>query len=764
HKRFTQLETELGAVSEGESGLDETYSTAEAARDEAVATAERLRAEEQQATAEHGALAARLEGLRVGLDRKDGSGALLAAQRTLGGVLGSVAALVTVDAGYEGAVAAALGNAAEAVAVADVDTAVAAFGHLKADDLGRAGLLLGDPEDSGGSGIAGRADWPDLPAGVRYAVDAVSAEPRLTASLTVLLRKVAVVADLDAARELVAQLPDVTAVTRDGDLLSAWYAAGGSSAKQSLIEIQAAVDEAAERLAELQADVERLTFARATAAATLEETTSAAEAALARLHESDAQYSALAEELGRLNQTARAALAEAERHDAAVARAEEARATHGSALAELTDRLARAQETTEVAEADPAERDRLARETAKARQVEMDARLALRTDEERARALAGRADSLLRAAQAERQARAKAEARREQLRAEAEVARAASAAVAYLQEIIAASAERAGRERRAADERRLEADRRVVDARQRSRDLAREFEQLVDSAHRDELARAEQRMRVEALAEKALAELGLEPDILADEYGPDQLVPVLTHPDGRAIGEDEERPDARPFVREQQEKRLRIAQRNLDVLGRINPLALEEFEAMSERHAFLAEQLDDLRRTRADLLGIIDEVDARVEQVFAEAYTDVEAAFERAFARLFPGGEGRLVLTEPGSWLTTGIDVEARPAGKKVKRLSLLSGGERSLVAVAFLVALFTARPSPFYILDEVEAALDDVNLGRLLDIYAELRANSQLLVITHQKRTMEIADALYGVTMREDGVSTVISQRLRDS
>jgi chromosome segregation protein len=162
-------------------------------------------------------------------------------------------------------------------------------------------------------------------------------------------------------------------------------------------------------------------------------------------------------------------------------------------------------------------------------------------------------------------------------------------------------------------------------------------------------------------------------------------------------------------------------------------------------------------------MDIVKEVDERVEQVFTEAYRDVEVAFENVFSRLFPGGEGRLVLTDPDDMLATGIDVEARPPGKKVKRLSLLSGGERSLVAVAFLVALFKARPSPFYILDEVEAALDDTNLGRLLELYEELRENSQLLVITHQKRTMEVADALYGVTMRGDGVSSVISQRIRE-
>ena len=157
------------------------------------------------------------------------------------------------------------------------------------------------------------------------------------------------------------------------------------------------------------------------------------------------------------------------------------------------------------------------------------------------------------------------------------------------------------------------------------------------------------------------------------------------------------------------------------------------------------------------------EIDERVEQVFTDAYHDTAEQFVDVFARLFPGGEGRLVLTDPDNMLTTGIEVEARPAGKKVKRLSLLSGGERSLTAVALLVSIFKARPSPFYVMDEVEAALDDVNLGRLLEIFVELQRDSQLIVITHQKRTMEIADALYGVTMRGDGVTTVISQRLRD-
>jgi chromosome segregation protein len=280
--------------------------------------------------------------------------------------------------------------------------------------------------------------------------------------------------------------------------------------------------------------------------------------------------------------------------------------------------------------------------------------------------------------------------------------------------------------------------------------------------HRDEVARAEQRLRIEALQEKAMEDLGVEPGSLVEEYGPHQPVPPSPPAPGDEVPDVEPGPTA--YVRAVQEKRLRAAERSLAVLGKINPLALEEFAALEERHQFLSEQLEDLKATRRDLLDIIREVDERVEQVFTSAFHDTAREFEGVFARLFPGGEGRLVLTDPGDMLATGIEVEARPPGKKVKRLSLLSGGERSLTAVALLIAIFKARPSPFYVLDEVEAALDDINLGRLIAILDELRDASQLIVITHQKRTMEIADALYGVSMRGDGVTSVIGQRLREA
>jgi chromosome segregation protein len=252
-------------------------------------------------------------------------------------------------------------------------------------------------------------------------------------------------------------------------------------------------------------------------------------------------------------------------------------------------------------------------------------------------------------------------------------------------------------------------------------------------------------------------------DQAAADAGTDGGAPRLPADDaepGGPVGRDEDRATV-PYVRAEQERRLRDAERDLGQLGKVNPLALEEFQALEQRHRFLTEQLDDLSRTRGDLLTIIEELDGKMQTIFRAAFEDTQRAFDEVFPILFPGGSGSIELTRPDDMLATGIDVTVRPAGKKIDRLTLLSGGERSLAAIALLVAIFTARPSPFYIMDEVEAALDDANLGRLLTVFGRLRASSQLIVITHQKRTMEIADALYGVSMRQDGVSAVVGQRV---
>ncbi|HEU5106961.1 MAG TPA: AAA family ATPase, partial [Micromonosporaceae bacterium] len=291
--------------------------------------------------------------------------------------------------------------------------------------------------------------------------------------------------------------------------------------------------------------------------------------------------------------------------------------------------------------------------------------------------------------------------------------------------------------------------------------LGADLERLTSEVHRDEVARAEQRLRIEQLEAKAAEDFGLDVETLIAEYGPEQLVPPTDAAVAAAEADGKPEPEPVAYDRPVQEKRAAKAERELALLGKVNPLALEEFAALEERYKFLSDQLEDVKATRRDLLTVVKDVDDRILEVFASAYADTAREFEEVFRVLFPGGEGRLVLTDPEDMLTTGVEVEARPPGKKIKRLSLLSGGERSLTAVAMLVAIFRARPSPFYIMDEVEAALDDVNLGRLINLMAQLREKSQLIIITHQKRTMEVADALYGVTMRS-GVTEVISQRLR--
>ncbi len=751
HREFTNLENQIAGLNAGESGLDEELEAAEDGLAEITEHLASLTAQSQEAERQQAAFAARKEALELGLARKDGAGALLAATDEISGLLGSVAALLTVRAGFETAIASALGSAADAVAVDHLDTAVSAMEKLKSEDLGRAGMLLG-------GGEVDDSTWPGLPDYATYAIDVVDGPASLQGALRRLLFKVAVVDSLEQSQDLIRHAPDVTAVTQDGDVLGAHFAAGGSTSKQSLIEVKAAISQADEDLTRAQHTLERLRFEHEAADTKRAAAQERVDAALGRLHESDATMAAVAENLGHLGATARAARGEADRLAAAITKAEESQAGDLSGLAELEDRLAQAEAAPEE-EPDTALLEELADKASGARRAETDARLALRTNEERARALEGQVTALFEAAEAEREARIKAKERRERQLREAETAK----AVIYASDLVLARLEQsiaqASTLRAEIEASRTGREETLRGVRVQLREQIAELDGLTDSVHKDEMARAEMRLRLEGLEGRALEELGLEVETLVADYGPDQLVPPIT-----VEGEDDSLPaEAVPYEREAQVKRLRNAERSMAMLGKVNPLALEEFTALEERHQFLSEQLDDLRKTRQDLLEIVEEVDAKVEQVFTEAWYDVESAFQHVFSRLFPGGEGALILTDPQNMLTTGIDVEARPAGKKVKRLSLLSGGERSLVAVAFLVALFKARPSPFYILDEVEAALDDANLGRLLELYEELRANSQLVVITHQKRTMEVADALYGVSMRGDGVSAVISQRLRE-
>ncbi|UVJ38104.1 chromosome segregation protein SMC [Arthrobacter sp. CJ23] len=759
---FTALESDVAGAEDGEESLDAEYEEASGLLAAMDAEIEALKAAERQDLRERDSLTARRDALQLGLSRKDGSERLLASGHP--GVLGPLASLLAVEPGYETAVAAALGGASDAVVVADGDGAVAAVQLLKDDDAGRAALLLAEAPGH----TRDAAAVPELPDGARWASELVTPSGTGAWGAVALLARTAVVDDLGAAARLIEGHPRLTAVTRAGDVFTALTVSGGSATAPSLLEIQAAVDDAGTRLMDVTARLERGRFALAGAVARRAEARERADAALEKLHDSDARLAAVAERLGHLNSLLRSAVGESERLAASLARAEANIAEAGLALEVAAERLSAAQEAPDE-EPSTEERDALAAAAAVARSQEMEARLALRTAEEQLGAISGRAASLERAADAERRAREEAARRARIRRAQAERAAAVATAVEQAISFIEVSVDLAGQERDRAEQERELREAELTAVRAGNDALARELAELTDSVHRDELARAQQRLRIEALENRAVEELGLSAAQLISDYGPQQPVPVPAGAGADKWAElrapvDEDGvplPQGIPFVREEQEKRLRKAERDLAALGKVNPLALEEFAALEERHQFLSTQLEDLKASRKDLLDIIKEVDNRVQQVFAEAFADTSQQFDHVFARLFPGGEGKLVLTDPDDMLTTGIEVEARPAGKRIKRLSLLSGGERSLTAVALLVAIFKARPSPFYVMDEVEAALDDTNLGRLITIFEELQESSQLIVITHQKRTMEVADALYGVTMRGDGVSTVISQRL---
>lgn len=772
-EEYEELKAEVDGLDAGDADLAEQHEAARGALSDAEAALSAAREAATVAERRRAATQARRDALALGLRRKDGTGALLGATDRLTGVLGPAAGLLSVTPGFEVALAAAFGAAADAVAVATPASAAEAIRLLRKQDAGRAALLLaGAPEEPGAGEhtAAGTADGASTPLHLDddnappHAADLVRGPAELMPAVRRLLRGIVVVGTLEEAEDLVYARPGLTAVTAEGDLLGAHFAHGGSAGAPSLLEVQASVDEAAAELEELAVRCEELTEAQRLATGRRTERAALVEELGERRRAAERQKSSVAQQLGRLAGQARGAAGEAERSTAAAARAQEALDRAVTEAEELAERLAVAEEMPVEEEPDTSVRDRLAADGANARQTEMEARLQVRTHEERVKGLAGRADSLDRAARAEREARARAEQRRARLRHEAAVATAVASGARQLLAHVEISLARADEERTAADSAKARREQELVAARGQGRDLKAELDKLTDSVHRGEVLGAEKRMRIEQLEAKALDELGVEPAGLVADYGPDQLVPPSLPAEGEELPEDPEHPRNQPrrFHRAEQEKRLKSAERAYQQLGKINPLALEEFAALEERHKFLSEQLEDLKKTRADLLQVVKEVDERVEQVFTEAYRDTAREFEGVFSRLFPGGDGRLILTDPDNMLTTGVDVEARPPGKKVKRLSLLSGGERSLTAVALLVSIFKARPSPFYVMDEVEAALDDTNLQRLIRIMQELQEASQLIVITHQKRTMEVADALYGVSMQGDGVSKVISQRLR--
>ncbi|WP_315105186.1 chromosome segregation protein SMC [uncultured Microbacterium sp.] len=757
HARRREAEEALEAIDDAEAPegtaveYAAAYESAQRAATAAEAERESLRERLHAAEREVDALTAKAAALSSALSLSGGAAEIVAEGGP--GIRGLVGDAVQVRAGYEAAIAAVLGPLAEGVLVGSAEDAFLLAAEAAERRRGVVDFVVAEAPRE-------RAPHPAVD-GVIAATETVTAPDGVLG----ILAHVLIADDLDAARAARRALDAAgdtatTIVTTGGDVITAQTLRTGSGGERSRLELAAERDAATERLTEIQIVVDSLREARLDADEAVEETRRQAKDALRALREHDAALATHAEQVNKVTVRHEAAVAECDRLETGLAQAQaavaDAEAKAETAKAELDAAVAAPRPVL-----DASARDGLLEALERAREGEVRARLEVETLRERVRAAQSRVTALERQREQERDAAAEAARRAVIRRAQRE---AASGVVDELPRILD-SLDRSVTEARVAlaeaEAARSAQNEELVALRAQESSLRERLAGLTESVHGLELQIHEKKLHLNSLLERVSSELSLDEEVLVAEYGPDQLVPrdPGTEPaDGELLDDT-----AIPFDRRIQQRRLADAERKLAQLGRVNPLALEEFAALEQRHAFLTTQLADLTQTRQDLLTIIADLDERMQTIFASAFEDTKEAFGQVFPLLFPGGTGSISLTDPENMLTTGIEVSVRPVGKKIERLSLLSGGERSLAAVALLVAIFKARPSPFYILDEVEAALDDANLGRLLTVFEQLRESSQLLVITHQKRTMEIADALYGVSMRQDGVSAVVGQRVGD-
>ncbi|MGO1262897.1 MAG: chromosome segregation protein SMC, partial [Brevibacterium aurantiacum] len=753
-EELATAEAAVEGVEAGESELDTEYESANEAATSLETELEGLRAQKAKTASELASAQARAEALSLGTALEADLEDILNAD--LPGVGSAVTERLSVATGFEMAVAAALSNTVSGVLVDSGQVALTVLDHLGEDTNVHLTIPAGAGSRGGAAGksSAGKGANPtaetmaksralptltgsaDGKSTVRWLTEVVSSDvPELTQLLNAALETVVCVDDAGSALSVIDSHPELTAVTIHGEIVTATRVSRARTASGTRLASQTALEETQASISELQTahsgvetDIDRV-------AAKLTEAKTVAAAALEKLHSSDAAIMAAGEEVSRITSditTAQTRLQRAKDNEVELATRLET-AERDARTAESA--LAGAGDVEEVV--DTTDRDELSRQVSQSSEDVIETRISHKAATDRARFLSDRVDSLLRQAAAEESAREQTQ------RTIARKKRSAASAVLIVETAQNATALAETTVTELASQIQV-----LVEERGQMREekghlgeelgtTRTELQRLKDAAAEAELAKERFRLKLEEIENRAGEETGLSLERLVELYGPHTPVP--------AFGEDEEE---RPYVRAEVEKRHKQATAALKRIGTVNPLALEEYEALKERHQFLEKQITDIETSRKDLMKLVDEVDRHVERVFAEAYADTAREFEDIFSRLFPGGEGSLSLTDPDDMLTTGVDVHARPAGKKVKRLSLLSGGERSLVAVAMLVAIFKARPSPFYVMDEVEAALDDLNLSRLLTVFEELQDSSQLIVITHQKRTMEIADALYGVTM----------------
>ncbi|WP_165164101.1 chromosome segregation protein SMC [Corynebacterium qintianiae] len=713
-----EIAQKVADMETGRKPLSDSHVRSAAESDAAEKRLDQLRAAQRERERAVFTLESRIATLSEQAPKKD-------AAAVLGDGFGPLAGLISADSGADKALAAALGPFAEAfVGQGDVTDALTQAERTIVIDR------------------AGGSEWRlDSDAPVDWLLDHVRIDASVTGPVTRMLVDVALADTAAEARRIVANDPRLRAVTRSGVLVGeGWVAAG--SGQTTTVEVNARIERASTELDRAREGLDELSGTLEGAKLAAEDARVAAAAAKAALREHDTHLEAWRRDLARLTQQRDAQKRE---HERAAQRATEADARlrqKQEDLAETRDRLSRVDaDTAESAEPSTAERDRAQAALNQVKSMEMEATLASRTAQQSAEAAAGRGDALRRQAEHERAAKARFEAGVAKQKAQAELAASVAAHARNVAERVADALTRAASERDRLSGEVTALRAKAQQARQQVSATRQQLARLTDSAHSADIAREQAQVRIDEAEAKASESLGIAVSDLLAQYAPEGS-----------------------FDRAAEQARLAQAEKDLRALGKVNPLALEEYKALEERYSFLSTQLDDVIQARKDLTGVINDVDDQILKLFTDAWADAEAEFPAVFHTLFPGGEARLVLTDPDDMLTTGIEIEARPPGKKVKRLSLLSGGEKSLTALAFLVAIFRARPSPFYVLDEVEAALDEVNLRRLIALLEELRRDSQLIVITHQKPTMDVANVLYGVTMRGDGVTRVISQRMNPS
>ncbi len=705
--------------------------TAEA---EAAAAAHHADAEERRraADAEANRWQARSEALAQALDE---ARARAGAERLAGvpGVVGTLLELVDVEAGWQPAFEAAAGEALAAVVVDGTPTAEVALAELRRQAAGGAVAPLPD------AGTPAPGSVPRATSGAEAVRSHVGARlPAVGAMLDRLLAAAVCAPGWDEALALAAGRPDLVVVTTEGDRFSGglWRTgAGGAGATGAALEeaqarAAAATSDAGAAGDALRLAGDRLAACRAGAA----EAARAAERSASRCRSLADARLRTAQELDDARRDAAKGHELRLESDARVA-AESARIEELEAL--LPELEARAAAEAERAIAEAAARSRLAQRAAAVGALRRDLEVRAAGVEERRGLLTHRLSEVEERLARNVAQRDQAAERRVRLAGEVAAAERLAALATDRETALAGIVERLRAARRAEAERAREAGDRLDGLRRQRATASGQLAEIRERASRVELDETEARVRLETLTEAVRRDLDCEPGATRDAPCPE--LPPGSSPASR---------------RSELERELRL-------MGPVNPLALEEFSALQERHTFLEVQLEDVRTARRELAKVIRAVDGEIVEVFRAAYADVADNFEKLFATLFPGGQGRLRLTDPDHLLETGVEIEARPSGKNVRRLSLLSGGERSLTALAFLFAVFRSRPSPFYLMDEVEAALDDVNLHRFLDLVHEFRDEAQLVVVSHQKRTMEAADCLYGVTMPPGGSSKVVSERV---